>query len=409
MSRIIGVTHRVKKTKEGAARPTLVCILEESGKAREYKLETETDEFDFFVRGLYPVAYRGAMESDDLTLFLEHQLKGKKGSEEIKVPVEFDGLRQGDLVAMPLGGSGNYLAYAIARRGQALKARLFRLKPSTLKERRGNGPKDRDHELLARLAKEGLGLFHEVHEQDLGLIRLQVALRQLTEAMKARIACEQRLQQLVIGQVFVSDGKCPEGTIEKAFLAAKASNTILANLEAEETTRQRDLERALDEVAVYGELFEPIKGVGPRIAARLIASIGDIKLFPTDAKLKSFCGARPTSDGKFLRRRAGEVANWSPEARQALWLLGDQFNRRPETVWGQKLREYKAKLRAAHPEVVMRENSAGKLVKCYTDGHIHKMAIWRTLSKFVEWLWREWTRLEGERSMTKPKSEADAA
>ncbi len=43
-----------------------------------------------------------------------------------------------------------------------------------------------------------------------------------------------------------------------------------------------------------------------------------------------------------------------------------------------------------HPEVV--ETEAGK--KRYTKGHIHKMAVQRTLTKFVEWLWREWWKLE---------------
>ncbi|MBI4437562.1 hypothetical protein HY631_01285 [Candidatus Uhrbacteria bacterium] len=31
--------------------------------------------------------------------------------------------------------------------------------------------------------------------------------------------------------------------------------------------------------------------------------------------------------------------------------------------------------------------------KRYTDGHIHKMALWRTVTKFVEWLADQWSEL----------------
>lgn len=122
---------------------------------------------------------------------------------------------------------------------------------------------------------------------------------------------------------------------------------------------------------IYKELFEPIAGVGPMIASRLITAIGDIRRFETDAKLKAFCGVHVLSDGRFPRRRRRETSNWHPHARQALYLLGNQFNRRPNSIWGRKLREYKEKLREKHPGVEIMD---GK--KKYTDVHIHKMAAW---------------------------------
>jgi hypothetical protein len=108
-----------------------------------------------------------------------------------------------------------------------------------------------------------------------------------------------------------------------------------------------------------------------------------------------------TSGGKFVRRRAGTVCNYSPTLHQALYQLGGQFNRNPTSLWGLKLLEYKEKFREKHPEVIVDE--AGK--KRYTKGHIHKMAYWRTLSKFVEWLHREWTRLEKRESLGTRASE----
>ena len=95
--------------------------------------------------------------------------------------------------------------------------------------------------------------------------------------------------------------------------------------------------------------------------------------------------------GVFPRRRSGAVSNWNPGVRQAFFLLCDQFVKRPGSVWGKKLREVKAAIRSRHPEVVLVN---GK--KRYTDGHTHKMAIWRTATKFTEWLYRKWTKLEAQ-------------
>jgi hypothetical protein len=93
--------------------------------------------------------------------------------------------------------------------------------------------------------------------------------------------------------------------------------------------------------------------------------------------------------------------------RQALYLLGEQFNRRPDSEWGKKLLHCKALRRAAHPEVVTSED--GK--KRHTNGHIHKSGIWKVLSRFVDHIFQEWTRLEKEqmRAEQERSSVSDAA
>ena len=81
-----------------------------------------------------------------------------------------------------------------------------------------------------------------------------------------------------------------------------------------------------------------------------------------------------------------------------------QFNRRPKSVWGAKLLENKRKLRETHPEPIQSENKNGKMVKKYSDGHILKMAQWRTVTQFCVWLYREWRKLDAE--AMEPKAEA---
>ncbi|MCH7883428.1 hypothetical protein IIA95_03370, partial [Patescibacteria group bacterium] len=134
--------------------------------------------------------------------------------------------------------------------------------------------------------------------------------------------------------------------------------------------------------------------------APLISEICDIRRFATAAKLKAFCGVHVLPDGRFPRQRKGEETGWEDQ-RQALVLLGKQFNYRPNSFWGKKLLEIKRGFRRRHPEVVIVNAK-----KRYTDGHILKMALWRTLTKFVEWLFREWWRLEREHQRKTDKTAA---
>lgn len=364
MARIIGIRHRIKKTAEGESRPTQVCILGADGAVVEtYDLKNEEAELAFSL-GQLP--------------------RGK----------QLDGFVTGDIIAMALGGSGDCLAFALSRRGEEINAKVLRLPPYRLNDARGEADKSEDARLLAELAFCQPDLFTEVSPRDRHIILVRESLRARQEVMEARVGCEQRLRQRVIGAAFTKiGGLFEEGMIERAYDAEKANDNVLENLILEEGRRQRELERALVGLDVYEEVLKPVEGLGPLIAARLIAAVGNIGRFATEAKFKAFCGVHVLPDGRFPRRRRNELSNWNPVARQALFLLADQFNRRPDSHWGQVLRRYKLELRARHPEEI---GENGK--KRYTDGHIHKMAIWRTLTKFVEWLFREWKTLDAQRS-----------
>lgn len=407
--RIIGIRHRFKKTAKGEAHPTQICI-QQHGDVKQYNLEDETAELDW-VLGRFPTKYRSTVGGEYLDCQKHHiqwrQVKdrdteaiatsllrreGKNYFVAAKVPYEYDGLRAGDKVAMMLGGSGDRLAYALSRRGEEIGATVYRIPSFSLKkerERQGRKKED-DASLLAELVENSLGLFYPIMPRDRTLILLKEAYIARTDAMKAWVACEQRLRQRVIGQIFCSsEGLYPEGDIENLYDERKANDAILQALRKEEMSREKELTKIVESLDIYQKLFAPIEGVGPMIASRLIVAVSDIRRFPTDAKLKAFCGVHLLEDGRIPRKRSGELANWSNDARQALYLLGDQFNLRPNSIWGKKLREYKVNLRSKHPAV---EVVNGK--KQYSDIHIHKMAIWRTLTKFTEWLWREWWTLE---------------
>lgn len=428
LERIIGIRHRWKKTAKGAARPTQVCVLGKR-KPKMYNLPDETAELDW-VLGKYPIKYRAVGPDEDLSSYSARHVKyrrlkanektddfpqgllrqdGKTWLVATRVPDAYDGLQAGDVIAMVLGGSGDRLAFALSRRGDEINADVYRISPFTLKAKRMRD-RDEDALTLAELASQFLAtLFHRVNARDRDLIRLREVYRARIDAMKARIACEQRLRQQVVGSIFCSAvSYYPEGTIEQQFNEAKANDVILKNLQRMENRIMRELTKTVESLDVFKQLFASIEGVGPSVASRLIVAIGDIRRFKSEAKLKAFCGTHVLEDGRFARKRLGQVANWQPDARQALYLLGDQFNRRPNTKWGERLREYKRKLRSKHPDMLCNECSKKEGVdvrwndcpkqkshhRRYTNAHIHKMATWRTLTKFTEWLWREWWKLE---------------
>lgn len=388
--RSIGIRHRTKKTAKGEARPTEVVIIE-GDDLTSFKLEDEDAELDF-VRGCLPSSWRDAGEEEDLSDYPPRHIRKKRGRSAegaVQVPSSYEGLKADDTVAMILGGSGNYLAFALSRQAEKIGANVLRIPSFTLKEWR-QGEKDADALTLVELAREVPELFYETQISDRNVIRVRECIFSLRDAMKERIACEQRLRQRVKNEVFLSDDFYPEGSIEAEFDARKASDTILAALRKEEKQREKELVTALGKVEIFTKILDAVEGCGPRIAARLIAAVGDIRRFETPAKLKAYLGVHVLADGRFPRRRRGEVANWNESlGRQALYLLADQWNRRPNSEWGQKLLQNKANLRDKHPEP---EVVDGK--KRYTNGHILRMAKWRTASRFVRWLWREWSRLE---------------
>lgn len=418
MARVIGIRHRVKKTAKGEARPTMVAI-EEACTTRVLTLDDDDAEKDFLL-GVFPTSFRAVEPGENVDRFPVHHLKFRRdevSGEQVvsRVPDSYDGLRAGDSVAMLLGGSGDRFAAALMRRGEEVGAKVYRLPPFVMKERRGDAPKDDDYRTFVALFLVNPAAFREMSRRDWDLIRLREAHYARREAMRARIGCEQRLRQQVIGRIFLNEeGRFPEGTVEAAYDREKANDEVYRNLLKEEKRREAELKRAVKALPIW-PLFEGIEGCGENIAAGIIAAVGDIRLFPNKKKFKAFCGVHVDEAGAFPCHRRGKVGNWQPKARQALYLLGDQFNRRPDSFWGKKLRAAKERFQAKHPEVITivaergeangkDGENGGRARKLYTKLHIHQMATWRTLTKFAEWLYGAWKRTEEGRGAPAPEA-----
>lgn len=540
MTRFIGIRHRRKRTKEGEARPTTVAIME-GDQTVTYDLESDTAELDFLMQR-FPVAWRKVADDEEIIYFAEESMEGvrvrhckfrkakagedvtllhpshtlkipdpKSGKEVMmiatQIPVAYEGLQNGDVVGMVLGGSGDRYASALSRRGEEIEAKVYRLPPFSLADKRGGATKDDDHLLLASLLHREPSLFYLVRRRDRDMIRTKEALSLRMSAMKSRIACGQRLEQRMVGRIFLDEeGRYPEGKIEDLAAAELANDDIYTGNVAEERRYDRELEKVVKKMALWDKLFADIEGCGPRLAGGLIVPISDVRRFWVDptrreelyeesrllekqgcydqdlcrvedqitekmsrcekleivarwqiahgkiqeaaylrqasqchrergrllskgqAKLRKYCGVHVNSHDKngeplprnlqFPRRRTGETFKSSPMARQTLWLLGDQFNRHPKSEWGKRLLYFKAKLREKHPEIVEEEveevvNGTKKKVikKRFTPGHILKMALWRVRSKYLDYVYKEWTRIEeeAERERRQGENEGDEA
>lgn len=515
--------------------------MEDGKEPVSYELESDNHELDW-VRGRFPVAlrkvdqdesldsfnprhvvWRTVKKNEDVSCVNPAHLRTVAGKQEIaiRVPEAYDGLRAGDTIAMS-PGSGDRLAFALSRVGEKLGATVLRIPTSVLKDRRGNGSRDDDAQLMAELAVQAPDLFHKVtaNTRRIILVRRLQALRMF--AMKARIACEQQVEQAFIGDVFCTEEDMPELDLEAQFAAVKANDRVLEALVMEEERRIRDLDRAVQATSVWQEILANVTGVGPAIAGRWISAFGTIERFmvvPDQARLdelyeesvrlerearfaelrrhvsqegttfdvlrrtaswcakngrsmeaakleravachqersrmrrnarnkgrgkfKAFCGVHlqveahcpackkrfaehvmfdaangtfrtdcPACEHEgvewvdlFARRRAGHVSNWHPDARQAAFLFGSlQIVRQGErTYWGRMYRGYIVKFRATHPDVLcgtcgvpweMCSVQSGSHTRRYSDGHIQRMAMWRTVTKFIEWLYDQWSEL----------------
>lgn len=500
VTRIVGIQHRCKKTADGAARPTAVAFIDPlKRKPRILKLETEQDEIDF-VRGCLPVKWEKLPEGQLPTPFhprfvLPKEAK-KNDAEDVpiryEVPESFEGLARGDAVAMLNGGSGRALSIAVWDQARRIGATLRVLTPGVLKDARDarGAAKEDDAALIGELLLDGPERFSSMTEYDRRLAVAVLAYRAFIDAMKRRIATGQQLAILVRERAFVS--LADQGDAAHDLDLELAIKDVLANdpghlalLKAEKDA-EKEMDRAMSALPTYAFILAQ-PGIGPRIAARLTVSIGDMlsRYEPPDpaqiaalraevdaglrdgryedlkdrvtvepgknpgeeryrrigalvahcesngmsseasrlkaaraglerihrrkraardraiARLKHAMGVHVRRGGRyadvpeaeaFPRRKKGMRANWDEDGRQGIWLLMDQFNRHPDWPWGQRLLAYKKGFQEKHPATVTVPIGKGKPWVKYTKKHIHQMAIWRTATRFVEWLGRELLR-----------------
>lgn len=88
-----------------------------------------------------------------------------------------------------------------------------------------------------------------------------------------------------------------------------------------ETDRLKDVETYLKTIPVY-EWCKEVRGLGTKLAAKLIGGIGDIRRFPNPASLWSYCGVGDPAKSKRVK---GQQLKHSPKMRATLFNLSESF------------------------------------------------------------------------------------
>jgi hypothetical protein len=301
-----------------------------------------------------------------------------------KAEIEFvRQIQPGDTIVTMIGGPGGHLWFALTQQCARVggKSRFVRVLPQHV-----TGTSDENRlTTLIQLAESRPDLLLPVSAKDLIIINLQLAWDMRMGTTKERISRTHRLQSFGRRQGFITN---------QPALDALDLDPIYTMLKQEEAAHDEAVAELLKKLPEW-EIFEEVPGCGPAIAAGLITAIVDIRRFPTPSKLKKFCGVHVTKSGELGRHRRGEASDFSVSARQALNLFGKQLDYRSKSRWGKRYREFKKSLALQHPQEI--DTATGKTR--YSPAHIRRMAVWRTLTKFVEWLWREMTELSETQSV----------
>lgn len=124
---------------------------------------------------------------------------------------------------------------------------------------------------------------------------------------------------------------------------------ILEGLRKQEESIVRALSDQLETMPIYTGFLREIRGIGPAVAAGLLAYVGDIRRFPSASHLNSYFGLG-VKDGKAPRRQKGQKAGWHHRGRSLiLGVIADQFVKQGTPVFREVYDAEKARQLALLP------------------------------------------------------------
>jgi Transposase IS116/IS110/IS902 family len=450
-ARIIAISYRDKEiVREGVViekRPTMVRIIEEGKKTEDIRLPDEDYEMCFL-----RAERREIMDADGEITVIDFAGNGIRAGDIVLMVMGGSGSFWAYALSIKLEMLGSGGVYWI---GSTLFKRLcdeHKLDRSKVKDVDDAGRRTEetfDHEALPKVFAVAANQFHRVAARERDLILLQDVYKRRIEAMGSRMACAQRVRQRLKKMAYCVQDGYPEGGVKLYIEQGLANDKIfLANVD-EEKKVTAELKKLLHTLPVWN-VFEPIEGVGELTAAALIVAIQDVNRFPGESQLKAFLGVhtlrldgtkfpkgeKPTAgNSKFARRRQGQLSNWNDEGRQALYLIADQFCVwKQKSPWGLVAKEVKRRWLVKHPtpqcwvkdgagyviekvdlpegqckrirggwKITLPDGSTREVkgTTKFNPGHINRMQAWRTITLFVEWLFRAWKATEAGRKLPK--------
>lgn len=466
--RIVAISYRDKEVvREGVVieqRPTMVQIID-AGKSRELTLADEDHEMCFL--GSRTIELSPPKEGGK-PVIIDYTGSGIRKGDIVLMVMGGSGAFYAFALSKrleSLDAGGVYWIGSTLFKRMCDEHRLDRSKLKSVDDMGKHTEVTFDHVALPKLFEIAAAQFHRVTARERDLILLGDVVRRRREAMEARMACAQRVRQRMKKLAYCVQDAYPEGGVKVSIEQGVANDAMLKLFEKEERQIETELKKLLHGLAVW-KVFEPIEGVGELTAGPLIVAIGDINRFPSASQLKAFLGMHTlrrdgskfeegetpiVGNSMFARRRQGQLSNWNQEGRQSLYLIANQFQvYRKNSPWGLVAQEVKKRFLVKHPTPqvwvkdasgtvirqvnlvegqckrvqggweVVHENGTVEVVKGVTKfnpAHINRMAAWRTMTKFVEWLYDAWKATEAGKELpalpylaaAEPTSEQKAA
>jgi len=219
-------------------------------------------------------------------------------------------------------------------------------------------------------------------------------------------------------------------TLSKEDLSIYGITTIMENAQNFEKDIEKLIVRQLKNHALYTQYLSKIAGIGPLIAAGLIAYIDDIEKFDHVSSLWQYSGygmnrfceycKKPTfvevkyeQTGKIAKklqpfekcpecnqdtkpilqkRTSGYQSNWNDRLKVLAWKAANSFVK--QSAARSKYRKLYDKIKAdehrKHPE---KKKEGGKTF--FNDGHLHNRAMRKVSKIFLAHVWQTWRRQQG--------------
>lgn len=125
----------------------------------------------------------------------------------------------------------------------------------------------------------------------------------------------------------------------------------------------------------YNAWLKHVKGIGPLLAASLLAELGSPQRFNTVSALWSYAGLK-VKNGEAMRRAKGEKANWNPMVKMTAWKIGSQFIKTNGCLGRELYDKYKA-------YYIARDGEDPKWKP-------HRRALRRVAKDFLRCMWVAW-------------------
>jgi hypothetical protein len=135
---------------------------------------------------------------------------------------------------------------------------------------------------------------------------------------------------------------------------------------------------------IWTKFLQPIKGIGPILAANMIKEFGYCEKAPHVSSLWKYCGF-DVHEGHAPKREKGKKLTYNPDLRTMMWKVGDSFIKQNSPIY----REIYDRTKAA-------ETNRTDENKPKSKGHAHARAIRKMIKLFLAHYWEASKEISGQ-------------